>query len=162
MNTICPDLDLYWSSFIWCKKDIEWSVWIFYSTHNDWLIDFLAEAFPIEFEREPEDIEVYIGDTTQLNCQVREEAHIEACRWYWQPVGHSQAWRVLMREFLPAGSDCSIQFANITADPEGLWVCHVKPIHSPKFIASKSAKLTVRGGNSTLLECKKYVFKQSS
>lgn len=112
-----------------------------------------AEAFPIEFEKEPEDIEVFIGDTTQLSCQVREEAHIEACRWYWQPVGHSQAWRVLMREFLPAGSDCSIQFANVTADPEGLWLCHVKPIHSPKFIASKSAKLTVRGGNSTLLEC---------
>lgn len=86
------------------------------------------------------------GFTSINRLKVRDEAHIEDCRWYWTPVGRNPAWTVLMREFLPVNNDCSVEFANVTADPEGLWSCHVKPIHSTKFKSSKIAKLTVKGG----------------
>ncbi|XP_046683588.1 uncharacterized protein LOC124369589 isoform X1 [Homalodisca vitripennis] len=108
-------------------------------------VEHKEEAFPVEFTEEPKDTEMRVGETGTLQCKVHEESHIEDCRWYWQPLGRNKPWRVLMREFLPDKNDCSIMFSNITWDPEGLWSCHVKPIHSNKFKASRSAQLTVRG-----------------
>lgn len=97
---------------------------------------------------QPEDTEMHIGETGELSCKVCVEAHIEDCRWYWQPVGRSRAWSLLMREFLPInGNDCTLQFKEVTSDMEGLWSCHVKPIHSSTFEVSKSAIITIRAGN---------------
>ncbi|KAG8281721.1 hypothetical protein J6590_053709 [Homalodisca vitripennis] len=115
-------------------------------------VEHKEEAFPVEFTEEPKDTEMRVGETGTLQCKVHEESHIEDCRWYWQPLGRNKPWRVLMREFLPDKNDCSIMFSNITWDPEGLWSCHVKPIHSNKFKASRSAQLTVRGGKVHFLE----------
>lgn len=97
----------------------------------------------VNFAEAPVDTVFQVGSSGSIKCTTIEP--VQQCRWFWQPHGYGDEWRVLMREFLPEdGHDCSLPFKDVTTEPEGMWVCAVLLINSTTYYQTKPITLRIK------------------
>ncbi|XP_066997188.2 uncharacterized protein [Anabrus simplex] len=98
----------------------------------------------LEFVQLSQGIQVNVGEPVLLRCVA--SLPVEWCQWSWQPLGHPEAEAVVVKGFTPSDEqhrDCSVHFANVLGEQEGMWSCAVRQRPRADFDVAPPATLTL-------------------